>query len=407
MEKALKYLGLCSGGTYGKAVQGKLLYDAKHAYYMLRGIILIYGITMLLLPEMGRISFLAGNLSGAKMEIVNGTFIFGMALLIITLFFIAIDVIWEVKKGKNYGLYGALGFLYVTVVILSTCEMMLSGQMEESGLIIYIVTLLIVSALAVLEPWQSIAVFGMASALCSVNSPFSSVQPLQVFRYEGMDSLFVSLAALAISLYLNGHRARIYRKQEMIEEQNKRLSEVNERLSRENSRDSLTGLYNRRYLTDIVHPRFHESIDRMEQRPLSCLMLDVDYFKQYNDTYGHPKGDECLVRISEIMKECLPMEFAKIIRYGGEEFLIFIFNCDERQALSYAEGLRKAVEESKFMKADDSSSHLTVSIGLCTDIPGGISNLEMRGFIRKADEALYEAKGAGRNCVRVYRKGRA
>ena len=82
--------------------------------------------------------------------------------------------------------------------------------------------------------------------------------------------------------------------------------------------------------------------------------------------------------------------------------LIFVFGCTKEQALAYAENLRETVEQSHFERQDTAQGFLTVSIGVYTEIPGSADNSEMRGFICKADEALYEAKRAGRNCVKVY-----
>lgn len=398
MKKALRYLGLCSEGRYGKDVEDKLFGNLKQTYHIMRAIICVCVLARLLL---------AARFSGSSFdEHTRAGYLFlYICIAAVTVFFIALDFVWELKKWKKYSVYRNLGFVYVICTMLWACAITLLDQLDGNGLTVYTYMLLSAAALAVLEPWQSIMAFGGAFAVFNAWLPRVSSLPDSghIFYYR-INSLFIALIAIVISVYFNWCRTKSYCNQKMIDEQNRQLYEVNERLSGELIVDSLTGLYNRRYLSNIVHSRFHDCINRTEKKPVSCLMMDVDYFKQYNDTYGHQKGDECLVKISELMRKCLPMESANIIRYGGEEFVIFIFSCGKEQALNYAEKLREVVEKNRFIRKDIPNGYLTVSMGVYTEVPDCADNSEMRDFIRKADEALYEAKRAGRNCVRVHKK---
>ncbi len=395
MKKALTYLGLCPGGRYGKDVEKELFYYSKQSYHIMRFIICVCEFVLIFLSAKK-----TEGIFSAETEM--GYFLLYAGMLAVTVAFIGLDILWEVKKFKRYTFYRNLGFVYVMLTAIWACGITLFDRFRGDGLTVYTYMLLMIAALAVLEPWQSILTFSSAFVVFSAGLPyFPAPAGEENIFYQRMNGFFIALISVAVSVYFNWYRARNYKNQKIIDEQNKELSMANERLNREIIVDSLTGLYNRRYLAEIVHLRFHDSIDKMEKKPLACLMLDIDYFKQYNDTYGHQQGDECLVKISKIMKRCLPADTAKIVRYGGEEFVIFIFGCTDEQALAYAENLREAVEKSHFERQDTAQEFLTVSIGVYTGIPDSADNSEMRGFICKADEALYEAKRAGRNCVKV------
>ncbi|NOZ68254.1 MAG: diguanylate cyclase [Deferribacteres bacterium] len=164
-----------------------------------------------------------------------------------------------------------------------------------------------------------------------------------------------------------------------------RLYEETKKLS---LHDPLTGLANRR-LMDIVLERSFARAKRLESS-LSALMLDIDYFKKYNDTYGHTAGDALLVRVADIiLKETRGMDL--VVRYGGEEFLVLLFETGLNLAYDVAERIRKSVE---------AKINITVSIGI-SSYHRDMKN--KRDLIEKADEALYLAKQKGRNRVEVFK----
>lgn len=153
--------------------------------------------------------------------------------------------------------------------------------------------------------------------------------------------------------------------------------------------DSLTNIYNRRTFLELVE-RELLFFKRKESQGV-LLLLDLDFFKNINDFYGHIIGDEILVDFSNIIKKCL-REYDLFGRYGGEEFLIYLR--DTENALEIAERLRKSVEKSEH------NVKYTVSIGL-TIID---KNQELKELIKEADLALYRAKNLGRNRVSIYEK---
>lgn len=162
--------------------------------------------------------------------------------------------------------------------------------------------------------------------------------------------------------------------------------------------DGLTGLYNYRYFYNRLQQEYKRAA--RYNRPLSLLMLDIDYFKSYNDTYGHTMGDVILKKISTIIKNNV-RDVDTVVRYGGEEFAVILPETYFQEAYTIAERIRSAVEKC-MVKIEDNSKQtgLTVSIGVA-DSCSAESYLEL---IKCADSALYEAKNTTRNCVCIYKE---
>lgn len=166
-----------------------------------------------------------------------------------------------------------------------------------------------------------------------------------------------------------------------------KLEAANASLLEQSVTDPLTSLGNRRVLNTALERELHRT-RRGEDGKLSVIILDVDFFKSYNDNFGHPEGDRALKMLADILKnECRVYDV--VTRFGGEEFAILLPDTDRPTALEVAERLRTAAEQ-----ADWPNQDLTISLGICSWMKG------MQGdeLIRFADKALYEAKNQGRNC---------
>ena len=160
--------------------------------------------------------------------------------------------------------------------------------------------------------------------------------------------------------------------------------------------DEVSGIYNRRYFDMVLEEEWKRSMREYTQ--LSLLMLDIDYFKAYNDSFGHQMGDECLFSVGKILSGQLQRASDFTARYGGEEFVIVLPNSNIEQARLLAERLRRSVEEARIKSGDDTvSPWLTVSVGVaCTTAEFG---QEYSVLVNAADSCLYESKRAGRNRV--------
>lgn len=181
---------------------------------------------------------------------------------------------------------------------------------------------------------------------------------------------------------------------------NKQLSHTNERLEHSVITDSLTGLYNRRHFDAT----FSKEIARATRQStaLSLLVVDIDYFKQYNDRYGHLLGDDCLSRVGKCLNQLFKRSGDLPSRYGGEEFVIVLPGCDGLDLQERAETLRTAIEELRMPHAGSSVSDVvTVSIGSVTYRPlsDEVVAPKARELFKEADKALYRAKENGRNRV--------
>lgn len=159
------------------------------------------------------------------------------------------------------------------------------------------------------------------------------------------------------------------------------------------SYDSLTGLLNKREF----ELRLQDEVRRAKRsrHPFVLLLMDLDYFKQVNDTYGHPAGDHTLRVLASLLKKQV-RESDYVGRYGGEEFGMILTDTSEKDARETAERIRQLVEEKAFAISDNATINITVSAGLAC-YPDDAANAEM--LIACADEALYKAKDAGRNRV--------
>lgn len=163
--------------------------------------------------------------------------------------------------------------------------------------------------------------------------------------------------------------------------------------------DPLTGLYNRRYLNEYVVKQWE--LAKKQSRYFSLIIIDIDYYKKFNDTYGHLSGDECLQKVTKSIQEFVKEPTSFAARYGGEEFCVVLLHESEKEAFNLAENIRESVMQLK-IKHETSKIHpfLTVSSGVVTLMPEG--ELQLEKVFSMADKALYESKQNGRNKVTQY-----
>ena len=223
-----------------------------------------------------------------------------------------------------------------------------------------------------------------------------------------------SLSELSIFSLALAHRVKLLQQQNMeyhknevqvqIEAKNtlklevaartKELSEANKQLARLSKLDGLTGLGNRRLLDDWIT---HNYVD-LKKRAGHCsiILCDIDFFKKYNDYYGHQKGDTCLKLVSKAIQSCVYKPNDLVIRYGGEEFILLLPDTDELGASNVAARIQASVNELMIEHADsDVEKYVTLSLGVASSHENETKNVEE--LISIADNRLYKAKNFGRN----------
>jgi diguanylate cyclase (GGDEF)-like protein/PAS domain S-box-containing protein len=180
-----------------------------------------------------------------------------------------------------------------------------------------------------------------------------------------------------------------------------RIRDISERKRAEQaeelaSRDGLTGLYNHRTFYSLLSDEIART--KRHNRPISLLMLDIDFFKRVNDTHGHQAGDDILRGLSDLLQK-QERTIDRVCRYGGEEFMVILPETEATAAMAIAERLRAAVERQPFNISGGKTIAITVSVGVAS-YPQQVNTLE--GLVKASDSALYAAKGSGRNRVCRY-----
>ncbi len=176
------------------------------------------------------------------------------------------------------------------------------------------------------------------------------------------------------------------------------LTQLNQQLEEKSSIDSMTGIPNRRYFEEHLVKEWRRAM--RDLRPLSLIMIDIDNFKKYNDTYGHLKGDECLKKVADCLYKGVHRPSDVVARLGGEEFAVLLPETTLNGAASLAEKLRHDVEMLNIPhKHSDCGGKITISLGVASLVPG--APLHPRDLLKHADKALYQAKQLGKNRVSV------
>jgi diguanylate cyclase (GGDEF)-like protein len=179
----------------------------------------------------------------------------------------------------------------------------------------------------------------------------------------------------------------------------RKLREMAVELESQTLVDGLTGIANRRRFDLHLEDEFRRA--KRNVSPISLIMIDVDYFKNYNDNYGHQRGDECLATLAGALSRVLNRARDLVARYGGEEFTVVLPDTNEDGALQVAEAMRAEVEALAVEHAwSGVAPHVTISLGVSTVVPEHTTKTGT--LIHAADRALYQAKRSGRNCVVVY-----
>lgn len=238
--------------------------------------------------------------------------------------------------------------------------------------------------------------------LSALNEVFDKIK---AFEVGGVDYITKPFEEPEVIMRIKT-QIKLKRQQMLLEEEIKKrektellLIKANQKLAEIARTDGLTGVANRYYFDEILAQEWQRL--QREQKSLSLILCDVDYFKKYNDIYGHQKGDQCLVKVANILAQNLKRPADLLARYGGEEFAIILPNTDINGAIKIGEKNINSFEFAKILHENSAiNNYVTVSLGIASIIPN--DNFTPHDLIYFADQALYQSKQKGRNCLSIF-----
>lgn len=314
-----------------------------------------------------------------------------LSIALVCIVVMGLGIVWSYGRKVCYSRLLALYMIFGCALLLWSACLTLYDSRISDNLSIYMTSAIYVAGLFYMKPQISLPVYFLSEAVLLLGLLQMHLTGIQDHYGSCVNSIGIMLVGMFISLNRWESLRQEFLDHYEIEQKNREILEQSEKLNYMANHDALTGLWNRNYLKEWTEQFFQSP----EEKWAEVFMADIDFFKQYNDVFGHVAGDECLRKIAGAMEE---EQEGILFRYGGEEFLylrIFPGECGEpRNAGKTAEQLRKCVEDLQ-IKAASPQKKVTVSVGYSQGRMQ--TEEEFRILLREADEALYSAKNAGRN----------
>ena len=251
--------------------------------------------------------------------------------------------------------------------------------------------------------YYSLAKFGVfeTSAVSEYAVQWGAVSEMVLFAFALADRLnsqrrsFVKAQSKALELQRLANEQlemRVQERTQKLQEAMDDLATANTRLQALTMQDGLTGIYNRRYFDQKLEKEWQRAL--RNQDSLALLLIDIDFFKDFNDKYGHLAGDECLKRVAQVIRDTITRPSDAVSRYGGEEFVVVLPDTSSEGAVHVAENIRRAMQSVQ-IRLEQGQTMVSVSIGVAALIPSDAR--VPQDLISIADQALYQAKTNGRN----------
>lgn len=381
-------LGFPADRQYKKEIEAGLCKEALHIYKLLCYFILLMQGFML-------VSFLFKE--GGPFLTTRRTGYFILYLIMVVTFSLFLLIIKRYEhQNKTEDLLKTEAAIAVLLCVWSIAITSLD-QYGGNGLIVYCYMLPTIAVFCILKPWLSITIFSLACLALNLLLPSLPGGMHNLFS-NLVNSIFITLMSIVVSISLYHYKVVTIYNNIIMKKQMAEIKHMNETLNRLALTDQLTLLYNRRYLNDVIYPIF--SLPQNQNTEICGIMLDIDYFKEYNDSNGHPAGDNCL---KEIANQLMNLTYGGpyfAVRFGGEEFLLILMNCSRSAACAAAEQIIRSIHQLKISHSASPTGYLTLS--------AGISHLRLdpdfvpERLVDQADRALYQAKKEGKNCYVVY-----
>jgi diguanylate cyclase (GGDEF)-like protein len=315
----------------------------------------------------------------------GGFIVLTIASMMEFLIFIYANSLIRAEKYTAHLFYFGFAFLILTALLFGIyAEAFIRRDRNSANFMVLLICFQAVFHIRALYKLLLVAgmtlVFSAAAAL---------LKPAEVWRADVLEMTTAALVSIVLSWYVSYATIK-----EMVAAG--RLLKDRDRFREESVRDELTGLSNRREYQNVV--RFYINASQHVHQTVCAIMLDVDFFKNYNDYYGHQKGDEVLKAIGGVLKQIIKEEKVFAARVGGEEFIVIWTENRIAEAERVAIKLLNMIIDLKIPHARSSVAPcVTASLGLYVLRGGNVDTVE--DLYREADYALYEAKARGRNCI--------
>ncbi len=309
-------------------------------------------------------------------------------MLAVCLICATLGLLWRhIKKqpSRLLTLYAVFAF----VLLLWSATLSLYDQRTSDNISIYISTSIYIASLIYIRPRSAVSIFLLAQGMLFIGFIWMELTGFKDTYGVFINSFGFTIVSLFISLYRYSSLRHDFKNHLEIEEKNRMILEQSQKLSHIANHDPLTGLWNRNYLENWKE-NFFQANSADSAANVAVFIIDIDYFKLYNDAFGHVAGDECLKRVAHTLQELDGLLF----RFGGEEFLCLLpgatASAADQLALQFCHSIEKQA-----IPAASPAARLTVSVGYTI---GNMNNeLAFRQLLREADQALYIAKDSGRN----------
>jgi diguanylate cyclase (GGDEF)-like protein len=284
---------------------------------------------------------------------------------------------------------------------------------QKNGVLLTVLNQILLERIAILEQqyYRSAAVAGPAflilfiylsagaymAIMAAVHALRNGTERIAAGDFTTPVSLSCKDELLEIATSVNAMREQLHWREKEAQQHTEQLQELNQKLELLSMTDGLTGIANRRCF-DTVLAREWSRASRLGQ-PLTLALIDVDWFKKYNDHYGHQAGDECLKRVAQAMAKTVCRSGDLLARYGGEEFVFIALNCSIDNGNRIAQNVCHAIAALSLPHEKSALGSVTVSIGVVSMTPKVGGDVQL--MLKAADEALYSAKENGRNRVGI------
>lgn len=370
-----------------------------------RGLIGISIVLVISILSFG-ISLLNPNIFGLNDSVATQDFVIWNGIIIVELFvfvFLMIILRKNISAKYKYGMF--LSNLVVLSLVFTSSYLAASHKLSIFSVSLYISTMFFTAIVKFIKPIFTFAIYVLCFAFCFFLSTQYQINN-ELLTQSFLSIILSVFMAITISIILFKNKASDFSNKEQLVFLNEELNNINVKLKKANEKlemasetDFLTSLPNRRKLDNYLKEEWDEAI--IKQTPISVCILDVDFFKGYNDFHGHMQGDECLKEISFVLRNAMKNKYGCVARFGGEEFIVIVPNSNKREMNFICEKIFVALKAERIPHGKSGASEfVTFSGGIASIIPN--ENMVLLDFIKMADKALYRAKKNGRNRLETY-----